>query len=385
MVKVSVIIPTYNRAALLQKAISSVLAQTFTNFEIIVVDDGSKDNTRTTVTAIDDHRIHYIYQENAGLATARNRGLQLSTGKYVAFLDDDDLFLPNKLQIQVQKLENNQVVGLVSGGWIYIDIEGTKFRENRPWEWRPVLNLDTWLVSCPTIVNAVLVRRSWLEHVKGFDETLQQSEDWDLWLRLAYAGCQMEWVEEIVCAYRTQPGSMVHNAQKQRRYMVSVLDKFFCQTDLPEELARKKNYVYGLAYSRGAAREYAADMGVEAAEDLDRALRLNPGFLDNNGDPLIYSLIAWINDPIVKDWNRYINCIFDHLPSSALIIKSRKNEVLGLAARQMFYSAKKYSEWESMKKHLLFILQVQPGLLINRGVISGILMMVSHSIFGKNK
>ena len=117
MTKVTVIIPTYNRAQYISEAIGSILNQTYQDFEIIIVDDGSTDNTKAIVNKLQekDQRIVYVYQENSGVSAARNAGMNISKGKYIAFLDSDDLALPNRLEDQVSILDKNNDVGLIYG------------------------------------------------------------------------------------------------------------------------------------------------------------------------------------------------------------------------------------------------------------------------------
>lgn len=103
--RVSVVIPTYNRAQFIASAIESVLTQTFGDFELIVVDDGSTDRTSEIVTSISDPRLVFVRQDNAGRSTARNRALALAKGAYIAFLDSDDLYLPGKLALQIQYMD----------------------------------------------------------------------------------------------------------------------------------------------------------------------------------------------------------------------------------------------------------------------------------------
>lgn len=121
MPEASVMIPAYNSAALIGDVIRSVLMQTYPNFEIIVVDDGSTDGSRDVVAAFNDQRIRYHYQENHGVAVARNTGIAHSRGQHIAFLGADDLFLPHKLMQQVPVLESQPEVGLVAGGYLFID------------------------------------------------------------------------------------------------------------------------------------------------------------------------------------------------------------------------------------------------------------------------
>ncbi len=125
MIKVSVIIPTYNYAKFIPEAIRSVLDQTFCDFELIIVDDGSTDETREVIKPyLDDARVKYVYQENKGLSSARNLGITTSRGEYIAFLDADDLWMPEKLQKQVPLLESNHKVALIYSMAEQINHEG---------------------------------------------------------------------------------------------------------------------------------------------------------------------------------------------------------------------------------------------------------------------
>ena len=184
---VSVIIPTYNRLAYICKAIESVLVQTYKNYEIIVVDDGSTTNVKQVLEAY-MNKIKYLYQENRGLAAARNKGVKNSCGKYLAFLDDDDLFEPRKLEIQVPILENNP-----NTGFVYSDCY--EFDMDNPSELR--LNLAVgrdkassefsklFFINPNVRIPTVLIRRQCFKNVGLFDEDLAQHEDGDLLLRIA--------------------------------------------------------------------------------------------------------------------------------------------------------------------------------------------------------
>ena len=122
---VSAIIPTYNFGRFLGEAIQSVLDQTFTDFELIVVDDGSTDDTREVVGSFNDSRIRYIYQENRGLPAARNTGIKASRGEYIAFLDSDDIWLTQNLELKVKSLDSHPDAGLVcSDGYNFDDATG---------------------------------------------------------------------------------------------------------------------------------------------------------------------------------------------------------------------------------------------------------------------
>lgn len=376
----TVIITTYNRRDLIQVAIASVLEQSFTDFELLVVDDGSTDDTAAVVGQIGDPRIRYIHQENAGLAAARNTGLRLARGEYIAFLDDDDAYLPDKLRVQVAAMRDHPEVGLVSGGWIYVDEQGACLSENRPWQWRPRLDLDTWLVACPVITCSVLVKRAWLNRIGGFDESISRArlgaEDWDAWLRLAHAGCPMMWVQSLVCAYRVQEGTMSRDAWRHRQGMLRVLEKFFADPDLPPALQAQKNAVLARTHLRGAARLYAAGLTAEASEDVAAALRLDPALLAHDGEELFQALLAWTGDPIVADPIQYVTTFMTHLPPEAGDMASRKREALGGAAQRAFFAAHAKRDRRGVAASLARMAAYQPRLLFDRGVASVVFQLL---------
>ena len=182
--KVTVVIPVYNRAQAVRRAIASVLAQTFQDFEIVVVDDGSTDDSVRSVESIDDPRIRIIRHEgNRGGSAARNTGITAAVAPYVAFLDSDDEWLPTKLQRQIDLFERSpQDVALIYCGVERIYGDGTVK------EWVP--RLDRQLAKSLLRDNTIgetsigVVRRSALDSVGGFDTSLPSCQDADLWLRL---------------------------------------------------------------------------------------------------------------------------------------------------------------------------------------------------------
>jgi glycosyltransferase involved in cell wall biosynthesis len=180
---ISVIIPVYNRQAFIGEAIQSVLDQTCSDYEIIVIDDGSTDETAGVVRRFDDRRIHYIYQDNQGVAAARNHGLRIAQGEYIAFLDSDDLFLPEKLETQLAYLRQNPNVGLVYTAYTALDVQN-----NHKTTHRADLRGDVYarlLRNCPIATPTVMIPRRVLEHAGTFDESLHLGEDVDLYIRIA--------------------------------------------------------------------------------------------------------------------------------------------------------------------------------------------------------
>ena len=222
---VSVIIPTHNRELLIGQTIQSVLDQTYTDFEILVVDNGSTDQTRVVVEAIDDPRVHYHFQENTGgPAGPRNSGIALARGRYIAFLDSDDLWLPEKLKAHVAIMEEHSELGLVFGqhrpfgpsvGVVNPFPDLVKARSGMVFE---NLFLSWNFIPCLE----ALVRRSALEEVGVFDEdsALRNVEDYDLWLRLARQ-FPIKFVPGVTSRYRLH-GNQLSDGDPETQFLLSM-------------------------------------------------------------------------------------------------------------------------------------------------------------------
>ena len=180
---VSIIIPCYNGERFLAETIESVLSQSYQKFEIIVVDDGSSDNTKGIATAYPS--VHYIYQDNQGASVARNRGASESQGSYLIFLDSDDRLLANALELGVNYLDTHPDCGFVFGWWRGIGADGALFPEQTQKSLETV-NYQVMLEGEALVPpSAAMFRRSAFEKVGGFNTTLWPSEDYDLYLRIS--------------------------------------------------------------------------------------------------------------------------------------------------------------------------------------------------------
>lgn len=198
MPRVSVVIPTYNRQSKLKRALMSVLNQTFKDFEVIIVDNASSDDTEITVKGVQDLRIVYIrHSANLGGPAARNTGIKMARASLIALLDDDDEWFPEKLTKQVDQFQKASAkTGLIySSAEIYdelkhhrISVNATDFRGN---VYERVL-LGTILASV-----TVLIKRECFEKVGFFDETLSSCQDWDMWLRIAH-DFEFDYVDEVL-------------------------------------------------------------------------------------------------------------------------------------------------------------------------------------------
>lgn len=180
---VSVIMPTYNRAGLIGKALESVLAQSFQNWELLIIDDGSTDNTKEVIAKYTDHRIRYIYQNNAERCAARNNGIRQSLGKYITFLDSDDYYLPNRLQLLYAELESRGFPeGFFYTGLQLQDIDTGK-KENK--DVSLTINNRYDRVALGMIHSQQVVATKNVFEGNLYNTTLTVGEDMELWLRIA--------------------------------------------------------------------------------------------------------------------------------------------------------------------------------------------------------
>jgi glycosyltransferase involved in cell wall biosynthesis len=180
---VSVIIPTFNRFAMLCEAIDSVLAQTFSDFEIIVVDDGSYDETGS-ISARYGPSIKYIFQKNQGVSVSRNRGIREAEGDFICFLDSDDLWLPRKLAVQYAKMIENPAESISYTEEIWYR-RGVRVNPKRKHAKHGGWIFTQCLPLCIISPSSVMIRKSLFQDVGLFDEGLPVCEDYDLWLRIA--------------------------------------------------------------------------------------------------------------------------------------------------------------------------------------------------------
>ena len=278
---ISVVIPTHNRAAILLEAVESVLKQTYQNFEILIVDDGSTDNTKGIVKSVDDQRIFYLFQENAGPAAARNTGIRKAKGEYVAFLDSDDLWHPRKLEKQMDIFRREDGVGLVSTGSTYLDSEGKcifkkacRAHDTTEYLKYLVLSPDKAFTGTPTL----LVKKECFAKVGLFDERQLLFEDWDLCFRIGLR-YEIRVINETLTTIRMdkQSFSSLSDELRFKTMHLRYLEKAFGYEGLPEEILKIKRQSYSNAFwSLGHRTLYRSKKFRMSRELLSQSLHYSP-------------------------------------------------------------------------------------------------------------
>jgi GT2 family glycosyltransferase len=204
---VSVLVPTYDRACFIGAAVESVLAQRFTNFEVIVVDDGSTDETAAILARVGDPRLRVLRREHGGIGKALNAGLSVARGRYIARNDSDDLWLPDHLASTLPALDADPTLDLVYGRAEFIDAEGAPLPGGRGEPLRhPGDPLRSLLHTDYTASVSSVMRRTAIERAGGWDESFATSEDWEMALRIALHG-SVRFIDQVVARIRRHDGN----------------------------------------------------------------------------------------------------------------------------------------------------------------------------------
>ena len=274
--KVSVVIPTYNTQDYICEAVDSVLSQTLKDIEVIIVDDGSTDNTMSFLKPY-FHSIRYIRQENSGPSVARNRAINEARSQFIAFLDSDDYYLlPTKLEEQLACFEADPSLDIVHAGLRVVYEGNSKYVDRELWRNCPTLNLEAWLKWKPVFLGAMMIRRESLLQVGGFDTRFPPSEDVELTLRLGLMECKAAWLKKTVVGYRQRSTSISSNAAKQAKALRGVMNSFFSLADLPPKLKKIEKEVRYDTLLWNAWCFYSNGNYVEMAEHLKESLDYTP-------------------------------------------------------------------------------------------------------------
>jgi len=242
---ISVVIPVYNNETTIQETIESVLSQSFSDLELIVINDGSQDSTLKIVSSILDPRLKVFSYPNAGLAATRNRGVSHASGEYISFIDADDLWTPDKLEAQFKALQVNPQAAVAYSWTDWIDESGQFLRPGGHISVNGDVFATLLVRDFVESGSNPLIRTEALAEVGGFDESLPAVEDWDMWLRLA-AGYEFVCVPSPQILYRVSSSSMSSNVWKMEAGSLRVIERAFAVA--PESLQHLKREVLGSRY-----------------------------------------------------------------------------------------------------------------------------------------
>lgn len=238
---VSVIIPAYNAASYIHRALESALQQTHPPLEILVIDDGSADDTAEVVSAYPPP-VRLLRQPNSGPAAARNRGAKEARGAWLAFLDSDDTWMPRKLERQLAAA-NDSGVGIVANPTVTTEHLFADAQGNRP----PSSEIDfeaLWRQNC-LVTSSVLIRKAAFEKAGGFDTDLFCAEDYNLWLKIAHAGWKVLLLHERLCQWTPAEGNLTSQLERFLEQSLINADKIAARLQLdPDRVRRKKIAIY---------------------------------------------------------------------------------------------------------------------------------------------
>jgi hypothetical protein len=284
---VTVVIPTYNYAHFLIETLESALAQTYSNFEVIVVDDGSTDDTRKRLDPYRD-RIRYIYQENQGLSAARNTGIRAARGDLIALLDSDDLWHPRKLEIQVDHMRGHPESGLFVSDDVarfYGKSTGSNDIGGKPKSWAVIdgslplkaspVSIEEIVISPPFSSCGVLIRKECFETVGYFDTSLRSCEDRDMWIRIA-SRYPVVRLQLPLWWYRQHSGSMITIPDLMEAMELRVLRNSFGRIDVLRHRVLLRRKALSRALFSSAVRYTTSRKQLCALTRITRSLLMWP-------------------------------------------------------------------------------------------------------------
>lgn len=299
MPTISVVVPAYNAGKTIQNTLESVLKQTFSDLELIVINDGSTDNTLEILDTIQDPRIKIFSYENGGLPVARNRGISQSTGEFISFIDADDLWTPDKLELQLTALQNHPEAGVAYSWSVFMDDKGEYFHADDPIYYEGNVFAKLLLRNFITHGSNLLIRRQAIESVGNFDLTVPPCADWDFYLRLA-----ARWLFVVVpkpqIFYRQSSSSMSAKVEEMERCSLLVVEKAFQSAPQALQHLKSQSLAYVYHYSAELWLRHSTNNRSdfkEANKKLWMAIRLYPKILLNKKMQIL--LIKWLLHQVI--------------------------------------------------------------------------------------
>lgn len=280
MPTISVVIPAYNAEQTILETLDSVFQQTFTDFEVIVIDDGSTDQTVALLKEIQDPRLQVFSYHNGGLPTARNRGIACASGDYIAFLDADDLWTVDKLELQLAALQADSAAGVAYSWTCNMSQSGEAFYPGHSVNYSGNVYAQLLLGNFLASGSNCLIRRDAITSVGEFDPSLKSYEDWDYWLRLA-ARWTFVVVPKYQILYRQSPGAMSSKIEVMEHYGSIVIERAFRLAPLELQPLKKQSLAVNYQYLAGLCLAYVdqPERVKKAGEKLWQAIYSFPPIL----------------------------------------------------------------------------------------------------------
>lgn len=402
-VSTSIILPAYNRARFIGQTIESVIHQTDQDWELIIIDDGSTDDTHDVVANYRDPRIRYVKQANAGASMARNTGISLAVGKWIACIDSDDEMLPHNLQSLRAVMEAQPASGCTYGWFYLMDESGAPISHvhghisghippqlDHPWPGRtPDMSGTSGegqilpeLVSTTDgtiVMGAFLVRREWVERIGGFNPSRQHQEHWDFFIRLARAGCPFSCCRQAVLLLRDHVTGAHRDYDQMFAARLDVLDQIYRDSGSDAKLRALIEPVHDQAYRTtfidAAKGAYSSGQFVNATQHLNFASQYAP-LNDHEIQDMIERSVKWLVDHPCGDENSVLHNGFALMDDPSL---ARKASHQAIALYDFNLACRAHAEGHSRKAliHSLKAIAYDPRHVMNRGLLK---VMVSSLI-----
>lgn len=392
---ISLITPAYNRANFIGEMIQSIQRQTYQEWELVIVDDGSTDNTSDVVATFSDARIRYLRQANAGAAAARNAGIAAARGAYLVFIDSDDLMLPHGLEVLLKTLQANPDAGLAYGWFYFMDEAGAPLpytfgqiegvipsQQDLPWpdnmpplcgtsvEGR-VLKLLLQEPECRFLMGSFLVHRRFVEAIGGFDPLFRQSqEDYEFFLRLARSGCTFVCARQAVMVCRDHTYGAHNDMAKMLAAGLRVLDQFFATSAsdaaIAAEIEPMRKPAYQGVYLWTAVNFYEFDDFTAGTQSLNHALQLGPVSAGKMQD-VISGLVRWLLAHPEADAQKSIQQAFAQVVPAS-VAHSAARQAQALLDFQLAFRACEHGQRREVISHALKAMMGDMRHVKNRGL-----------------
>lgn len=378
---ISIVVPAFNQAEFLADAVDSAMAQTYRDFEIILVDDGSTDETPTVARKF-GKAIRYIRQENQGLAGARNTGVLLANGEYVALLDSDDLWLPTFLEAMMALAEDNPRATVYYSGWRYVDAEGHVCpQQPHTWVVPPAEMYWTLLRVNFLIPSTILMRRAQIIQAGAFDASFRRLQDWELWLRLSRDGHVFAGSPECLVHYRLHGNALSGDPAGGQRAALALVNKHFGPDDGQwQTWGEDKRRGYAGVYRYHALMSLQRQANWElCAEYLRKALKIDPTLAEDldlfyelalGNQPAGYrGLFGQLNlETNAQNVSKLLQVIVgsSHVGPEAHTLRSKVYGNAYLALGIVAYGGRRMAQ---ARQYLIRALRAQPKLLLQRQTI----------------